>query len=104
MTSTTVVEARRRAYLAAFERRYRMYLTELFFPMVDGAHQPLFTHILDEQQQYLRLREVRRRLELVEAGQGDPDFETEALKTNRDGAMERYDLLHGKYASAMGGE
>ena len=100
-TTTTIVEARRRAYLTAFEARYRMYLTELFFPLVDGAHQPLFTHILDEREQYLRLREVRRRLELVEAGQAEPDYETDALKNNLDGAQSRFDILHGKYASTL---
>lgn len=100
-TSTTLVEARRNAYAEAFEARYRMYLTELFFPVSDGWSQPLFTHVLDEQQQYLRLREVRRRLELAEAGLGEPDFETEALKNNVDGAQERFDLLHGKYATML---
>ncbi len=103
MTSTTIVEARRRAYLAAFESRYRMYLTELFFPMVDGAHQPLFTHLLDERAQYVRLREVRRRLELVQAGQAQHDYETKALADNKDGAQQRFDELHAKYASTAGG-
>ena len=102
-TSTTIVESRRSAYFGAFERRYRMYLTQLFFPIVDGSHQPLFTHILDEKAQYLRLREVRRRLELVKAGQAEPDFETDALDQNLDGAQDRYDTLHGQYASELGG-
>lgn len=103
MTTTTIVEARRRAYLAAFERRYRMYLTELFFPVVDGVHQPLFQHVLNERQVYLRLREVRRRLELVQAGEAQHDYETAALAANKDGAMDVFDRLHGKYASSMTG-
>ena len=102
-TTTTIVEARRRAYLTAFEARYRMYLTELFFPLVDGARTPLFQHVLDERTIYLRLREVRRRLELVQAGEAEPDYETSALAENRDGAQDEFDRLHGLYASTLGG-
>lgn len=101
MTTTTIVTQRRRAYLAAFEARYRMYIAEVFFPEVDGARQPLFTNVIDERQQFLRLREVARRLEAVNAGMMQPDYETQAFAENRDGAQQRYIELEQKFRDAL---
>ena len=76
------------AYGAAMDSRYLLHL-EIMFPEVNGRKQPLMTEGIDKRNQFLLLREVARHAELVQAGQAEPTFQTEAFANNEDNAQER---------------
>ena len=89
MSDNPTILRRVGAYETALKERYLLYLSEVFFPLDKGKRQPLFTEQLNDRQQFLMLRETARHAALVEQGQMEPTFQTEAYAANRDGAQER---------------
>lgn len=85
------------AYEKAMHDRYMLYLSELFFPEVNGARQPIFTEKLDERTEYMKLQETKRNANLAMRGQIEPDFETQAWIQNKDNAQERLIELQRKF-------
>ncbi len=76
------------AYGSELDKRYLLYLN-VVFPEVNGKRQPLMTEGIDKRNQFLLLREVARHAKLVQEGQAEPTFQTEAFTENRDNAQER---------------
>lgn len=89
--------ARIRAYDNYLKDRYFLYLSEMFFPEVDGQRQPIFTQALDERTEWMKLSETKKNASMALQGQVEPDFETAAWIQNRDGAHERLVELTAKF-------
>lgn len=103
MAGDPLIVSRVAAYEKAMKDRYMLYLSELFFPQVDGARQPIFTQKLDERAEYMKLMETRKNATLAMQGQMEPDFEIQAWIENRDGAQERLIALQRKFEEARDG-
>ena len=86
------------AYGIELDRRYLLYL-DVMFPEVKGKRQPLMTEGLDDRNQFLLLRETERHAQLVESGQAEPTFQTEAFAENRDNAQQRLAELRIKFGA-----
>ena len=96
MPDPLIIE-RAAVYENVMEGRYWLYLKNIFFPEVDGSRQPIFTELLDDREEYLKLRETARAALLVGAGQLEANFETTAYLENRDGAQERLVALQRQF-------
>ena len=95
--SDPLIISRVRAYEKAMQERYMLYLDQLFFPVVNGARQPIFTEENDERMEYMKLSETKRNAQLAAEGQIEPDFEVQAWMENRDGAHGRLIELQSKF-------
>lgn len=79
-------------YYDAMVARYLKYLDDVFFP--DG--EPLFTEVLDERMEFLKLQEAKSK---AEAGMQDP--EAAFWNENKDGAQERYMALEEQFRQEL---
>ena len=89
MSDDDLVLERVTLYEEALVDRFKFYLENVFFPLINGKNQPVFQKTLDERQQFLLLREVARRAEAVKRGEMESDPETIAFERNLDGAQDR---------------
>ena len=99
-----LILSRTAAYEKAMHERYMLYLEQLFFPVVNGARQPIFTEENDERMEYMKLSETKRNAQLAAQGQIEPDFEVQAWMENRDGAHERLIELQAKFEEQRNGQ
>ena len=97
MPNDPLIVTRVQAYEKAMKDRFMLYLSELFFPEVQGARQPIFTEKLDERMEYMKLSETKKNAELAANGQIEPDFEVQAWIENKDNAQERLIELQRKF-------
>ena len=97
MPNDPMIVTRVQAYEKALKDRYMLYLSELFFPDVGGARQPIFTEQLDERMEYMKLSETKKNAGLAANGQIEPDFEVQAWIENKDNAQERLVELQRKF-------
>ena len=104
MPSDPLIVSRVIAYQKAMEDRFRLYLSELFFPVVDGVRQPIFTEKLDERMEYMKLSETKKNATLAMNGQIEPDFEVQAWIENKDNAQERLIELQRKFEEQRNGQ
>ena len=100
MATDPLIITRVRAYEKAIHNRYELYLSQLFFPIVNGYRQPIFTDTIDERTEWMKLRETQRNAMLAANGQIETDFEVQAFMENRDGAHERLAELTRKFEEA----
>ena len=104
MPGDPLIVTRVAAYEKALKDRFMLYLSELFFPEVEGARQPIFTQKLDERTEYMKLSETKKNATLAMNGQMEPDFEIQAWIENKDNAQERLIELQRKFEEQRNGQ